>query len=362
MTGSLPERPWTSSERSIRDAGGREPASALPAGSRIGRSAEPDVIEHGGRGARRGGRLDQEDGQPWRGRLTYTTRRWISLLVAFTVGIAAGVGGWYRWERAADARSQRSAVALVAWMGYSGLNQLDGQQVVDTYVRLHNAGSLPIRIEGLQLVQPGLRAHDFLPEGVEISPDQTATLSVRSDLSCDELDESRPPTLVVRARPANGKVVERRITLAEGAEVPGPASGYCGGLDSPTLDVGLSYLGNATISGNGHRARLRSAVAANAWTPSQAELSLTGLRSTTSALVLSADGLPVTVKNEPAVTVKLTWRVADCSAATDLEASELTTVEVVGNRAGRSGELHGTADLGSDLLLALVRFVGIACR
>jgi hypothetical protein len=333
------------------------------------RAAEPDVIEHGGgrggrgrRGGRRGDRPDREDREPWISRLPETTRRRVSLLLAFAVGVAAGVTGWYRWDRAADARSERSAVALVAWMSYSGLNQLEGQQVVDAYVRLHNAGSLPVKIERLELIQPGLRSHDFLPEGLEVTPDQTATLSVRSDLLCDELDESRPPTLVVHARPASGVVVERRITLIEGGDSPGLAGGYCGGLDTPTLDVGLNYMGNATVSGKGLEARLRSAVAANAWTPSHTELTVTGLRSTTSALDLSADGLPVTVEENPAATIKVTWRVADCSAATDLEANQLTTVELVGRRRGHTGELHGTADLGPDLLLALVRFVGVACR
>jgi len=329
-------------------------------GSNMKREAEPDVIEHGG--GRKGDRLDRADHPPWsalpaRWIRKATTRRWIGLVLAFVVGAAAGIAGW----RAAESRAERSDVALVAWMGYSGINEVDGKPVVEAYVRLHNAGSLPVRIDRLELVQPGLTPRDTLPDELQVAADETATMSVRSDLRCAEVDDSRPPGLVVQARPADGRTEEVRLTLADTGDLIGFAGGLCGAGDSAMFEAGMNYTGGATVTGARRAARLRVPVTVGAYGPASGEMTLTGVRSDARALVLEPEGLPVRVPTGGSAPLTLVWRVADCTAAADLSSNQYTNVVFTGRREDLRRELSGNSDLGPEVLLALVRFVDTAC-
>jgi hypothetical protein len=325
----------------------------------LNRGPAPDVIEQGGPEpqfslagrARWVGQLRRPN---W---LPTTAQRRVGLLLVFALGVAVGGVGWHRWDSATQARAERATVALVAWTSHAAFREQSQQPIIETYVRLHNSGPLPIKITGLKLDQSGLTPHNAPPTRVDVLADATVTMSASSVLRCDEIDQSRMPALIVRALPADGSIQERRIPLAYTGDLAPLTSNACGSADSTELAIGLSYSGGAVVTGTGRGASLRAPITAGVWAPTSPEVRLTGVRSTSQAFTVQAKGLPVTVSSDLTPTIELTWQVADCRAAAELDASGFTSLVIVADR----GRVLTEVDLGPDLLLALVRFVSTTC-
>jgi hypothetical protein len=334
----------------------------------MNRESEPDIIEHGGdrRHARLNDRLDRERRVRWRALIPATARERISLLLAFALGAAAGIAGWASWDRAAEARAERSSVTLAAWLGYSDMPEFGGKPTLETQVLLRNAGALPVWVTDLELVQPGLEPQGTPAGELEVPAGEVATTSVRSELSCAEFDQSRPPELVLQARPVSGKAQAVRLTLTSAGDT-GWLGGMCAAGDESLVEIHLNLQGGATVTGTGRTARLRAPVSVTTFgpMPGTGEVTLTGMRSDTDALVLTAEGLPLALSGampgSETTPFALVWRVADCAGAVDLTAGRYSTIQLAGRRDGVSREFIGTARLEPDLLLALVRFVYSTC-
>jgi hypothetical protein len=330
----------------------------------LNRRSEPDVVGQGGEHEPRfslAGRVrwvGQVRRPTW---LPATAQRRLGLLLAFALGVAAGCVGWHRWDSAAQARAERATVALVAWASHAAFREQGPQPIIEMYVRLHNSGPLPIQITGLELDQPGLTPQDTLPAKVDVRADATVTMSASSALRCDEIDQSRTPAVIVRALPADERIQERRVPLADLGDLAALTSDTCGSAESGTLEIGLSYSGGAVVTGTGHSARLRAPITAEAWTPTGPEVRLTGVRSTNQAFAVQAKGLPVTVSSDLNPMIELVWWVADCRAAAELDAGGYSSLMITGDKGGQRRERTEIADVGPDLLLALVRFVSTAC-
>jgi hypothetical protein len=187
-------------------------------------------------------------------------------------------------------------------------------------------------------------------------------MSTEPDIVEQGGDQSRPPGLVLQARPVSGKAQEVRLALSGSGDGIGEMlDEMCGGPAS-TFDVLLCPQADTRVTGAGRTARLRMPVNAVGIRPRPGNVTLTGVRSNTNTLVLTAERLPITLAEANTTPLALVWRVGDCAAADEEgEAEDFFTIELTGRRDGGSQAPIGTAHLFPDLLVRVIRFVDSAC-
>jgi hypothetical protein len=161
-------------------------------------SSTGDVLEGGMRPPR------------WRRRWTALPRGVRVLLVAVVVLLAAGAGGLWLRDRAAE-RALAERVELSASMWLSSLSTTPPGGQVSFFVVVRNEGALPVRITGVEGSAPGLRLGMLDDVVRQVSPNGEAAVPVSVRLTCPRYAGGEGLTTQVAARREDGAAVTRRV-------------------------------------------------------------------------------------------------------------------------------------------------------
>jgi hypothetical protein len=146
----------------------------------------------------------------WRRRWTALPRAARQLLVAVVVLLAAGAGGLWLRDRAAE-RALAERVDLTASMGLSSLSTTPPGGQVSFFVVVRNDGALPVRITGLEGAATGLRLRMLDDVVRQVSPNGEAAVPVSVRLTCPRYAGGEGLTTEVAVRRADGAAVIRRV-------------------------------------------------------------------------------------------------------------------------------------------------------
>jgi hypothetical protein len=314
----------------------------------------------------------------WRSRPRARTQAFIAGLLVGALVSGLGVYGWQRSRAGAAERDRVVLTARVSSVEVAGPGEWPVTVLVD------NFGRSPVRIDGARLAGGRLFNSALRPvsQGVTVRPGQQVPLRLDVSLDCTGGRDGGHPlapnavavTLAPSGRPL--RTIRVRLAVDEDALVDLARDGCLTG--AATLDVGasLSRRTSPSLSGrtlntpisiefstypahSGDRRRawsgriltLRSAVPGLALTVTPTPLRVPYNSSARSSR--SAPGGPFSLE------ATLRWRVTNCRLVGRLEADIWVMVDV--SRA-TSTVMVGTAlRLGTDVLLAVSRFVGGVC-
>ncbi len=146
----------------------------------------------------------------WRRRWTALPRSARLLVVAAVVLLAAGAGGLWLRDRAAE-RALAERVDLTASIGLSSLSTTPPGGQVSFFVVVRNEGELPVRITAVEGSARGLRLR--MPDDVvrQVSPDGEAAVPVSVRLTCAPSGVGEGLTTEIAVRREDGVAVTRRV-------------------------------------------------------------------------------------------------------------------------------------------------------
>ena len=165
----------------------------------------------------------------WRRRWTALSRAGRLVLVAVVVLLAAGAGGVWLRDRAAD-RALAERVDLTASVGLSSVSTTPPGGQVSFFVVVRNHGALPVRITGVEGSARGLRVRMLDDVVRHVSPDAEAAVPVSVRLTCPRSGVGEGLTTEIAIRREDGVAVTRRVRPAPADLLLDVVTTVCGAL------------------------------------------------------------------------------------------------------------------------------------
>ena len=181
---------------------------------------------------------------PWWRRLWARLPRSARLLaLTLVVLLAAGAGGWWLRDRAAD-RALAQRVDLTASLSVSSLSTTPPGGQVSFFVVVRNEGALPVRVTSVEGSAEGLRLRTLDDVERQVSPDGETAVPVSVRLTCARYAGGQELTTDIAVRREDGARVARRVRPADPRLLLDVATTLCGvrpdlagqELSGPVLD------------------------------------------------------------------------------------------------------------------------------
>lgn len=146
----------------------------------------------------------------WRRRWTALPRRARLLALVLVLLLAAGAGGAWLRDRAAE-RGLARQVDLATGLGLSSLSTTPPGGQVAFFVVVRNDGARPVWITSVEGAADGLRLRQIYDVERQLSPDGETAVPVTVRLTCRAYDGGGGLTTAVAVRREDGARVVRRV-------------------------------------------------------------------------------------------------------------------------------------------------------